>query len=83
MKILKSIYKLIFFISVSFLSAITTPAACVATFLLRPSSFNDRSTKRLTLLSSLINFCNLGSTFMVLKIKFSSFLPPLSCLIKE
>ena len=30
-------------ISVSFLSAITTPAACVATFRFKPSSFRERS----------------------------------------
>ena len=30
-------------VSVNFLSAITTPAACVATFLFNPSSFKDKS----------------------------------------
>src|SRR5210317_1909927 len=48
-------------ISVSFLSAITTPAACVATFRFNPSSFNERSVNFLTLGSSLTSFCNLGS----------------------
>ena len=52
-------------VSVNFLSAITTPAAWVATFLFNPSSFKDNSIRRLTLLSSLINFCNLGSTLIL------------------
>ena len=47
--------------SVSFLSAITTPAACVATFRFSPSSFNERSVNFFTLGSSFISFCNLGS----------------------
>ena len=47
--------------SVNFLSAITTPAACVATFLFNPSNFKDRSVSFFTLGSSFIIFCNLGS----------------------
>ena len=42
--------------SVNFLSAITTPAACVAIFLFKPSNFKERSVNFLTLLSSFINF---------------------------
>ena len=41
--------------SVNFRSAITTPAACVATFLFSPSSFKERSVSFFTLGSSLIN----------------------------
>ena len=48
-------------ISVSFLSAITTPAACVATLRFNPSSFNERSVNFFTLGSSFTSFCNLGS----------------------
>ena len=47
--------------SVSFLSAITTPAACVATFLLSPSNLSERSVNFFTLGSSFIIFFNLGS----------------------
>ena len=50
--------------SVSFLSAITTPAACVATLRFKPSNFKDKSVNFLTLVSSLISFCNLGSPAM-------------------
>ena len=47
--------------SVSFLSAITTPAAWVATFRFKPSNFNERFTSFFTLGSSLSNFWSLGS----------------------
>ena len=50
--------------SVSFLSAITTPAAWVATFLFRPSNFKERSVSFFTLGSSFISFCNRGSPAM-------------------
>ena len=40
----------------SFLSAITTPAACVATFRFNPSNFNERSVNFFTLGSSLTSF---------------------------
>ena len=42
--------------SVNFLSAITTPAAWVAIFLFKPSSFNERSINFLTRGASFINF---------------------------
>ena len=54
---------------VNFLSAITTPAAWVATFLFNPSNLRDKSINLLTLLSSLINFCNLGSE-LIHSVKF-------------
>ena len=47
--------------SAKFFSAITTPAACVAIFLLRPSSFIDRSISLPTLGSLSLSFCNRGS----------------------
>ena len=47
--------------SVNFLSAITTPAAWVATFLFKPSNFNERSVNFFTRVSSFINFWSLGS----------------------
>ena len=50
--------------SVNFLSAITTPAACVATFLFRPSNFKDKSINFFTRGSSFINFCSRGSLFI-------------------
>ena len=48
-------------ISVNFLSAITTPAACVATLRFKPSNFKEISVNFFTLGSSLTSFCNLGS----------------------
>ena len=51
-------------LSVNFLSAITTPAACVATLRFKPSNLSDKFTNRSTLVSSFINFCSLGSIFI-------------------
>ena len=50
--------------SVNFLSAITTPAAWVATFLFKPSNFKERSVNFFTRGSSLTNFWSLGSLLM-------------------
>ncbi len=43
------------------MSAITTPAACVATFLFKPSNFKERSVNFFTLESSFTSFWSLGS----------------------